>query len=240
MTTILDTIPEARALPAGREEAILADLLETIAGEPPARGRRAWRYLASAGVVAAGTAAVLTLTNIIGADAAYASWTASPSAVSPDRVSALGAACADRVRDAHAGARSDLAPVAAEQRGAYTTMLVAAAGQVSVCADWTGQAAADGHRGGTFEGLVTGATLPKGQAVELLGVPGQVSGSDAVRFAFGLAAPQVHRIVVTTTGGVEVTATVAQGHFLAWWPSGDEVGTLRAFDSGGREITDRQ
>lgn len=251
MTTLLDTIPAPRALPPGREADILADLLASVSA-PPAplhepqddpggagrTGGRRWRYLLTAGGVAAATAVVLTVGNITGAGPAYASWTANPSAASSERVDALASGCVARVRDAHAAARPDLAPVAAEQRGAYTTMLVAAGDQVSVCADWTGSGTEDGYRGGVFEGLVTGAALPAGQTVELLGVPGQMGGSDAVRIAFGLTSPQVRRVVVRTTGGLEVTATVAQRHFIAWWPSGDDVASLRAFDGAGRDITD--
>ncbi len=242
MSTFMAMIPETRDLPEGREDAMLADLLASLDSEPeqnstPSR-RLPWRrYSLLASAAAAGAAVMVLATNVLGADPAYASWTAKPASADAHLVRTLGAQCISRVRDAFPSAPRGLKPVTSERRGDYTTMLVATGGTVSLCADWVGAASKDQARGGTLEGMTTGARLDEGVSVLTLGVPGQVNGSDAVRFAYGMTAPNIKSVVVTTSKGVDVTATVADGYFVAWWPSGAEIARIGAVDRAGNPVS---
>jgi hypothetical protein len=225
MPTILDQVPAPRALPPGRADLLRAQLVEHARRHPetdprpyavsPARAPRRifrWTRLVPVGVAAAGAAVAVAL-NVAAPAPAYASWTASPTAMDPDEMRTEGAACVANVRSAFPSARADLAPVAGERREDHV------------------------QTGNTLDGLVTDAVLPKDAEVALLAVPGQTSGTGAARVAFGLVSPRVKRLVVTTVTGTEVTATVANGYFLAWWPSGAEVATLTSYDAAGRATT---
>lgn len=250
MPTILDQVPAPRALPPGRADLLRAQLVEharrhpeadprPYAGSSPRAPRRTlrWTRLVPVGVAAAGAAVAVAL-NVAAPAPAYASWTASPTAMDPDQMRTEGAACVADVRSAFPSARADLAPVVGERRGDFRTSMVAAGDQVSVCAEWLGERSEDHvQTGNTLDGLVTDAVLPKDAEVALLAVPGQTSGTGAARVAFGLVSPRVKRLVVTTVTGTEVTATVANGYFLAWWPSGAEVATLTSYDAAGRATT---
>jgi hypothetical protein len=65
-----------------------------------------------------------------------------------------------------------------------------------------------------------------------------VAGGPAVGLTavFGRVTGRASTVEVTADDGRVITASVGHGYFLAWWPSGSPVGTVRALDAGGHVI----
>lgn len=59
------------------------------------------------------------------------------------------------------------------------------------------------------------------------------SQSPGVRIVAGRASPAVASVKVARKDGVEVTAALSSGYFVAWWPSTAQGTTVTATDSGG-------
>jgi len=235
MTNLLN-LPPAGSLSDDQVAKIRSELVGTIGSgslDHVTTGHR-WAWLS--GGIAAAAAAIFVVSSVLSAPGAYASWTATPSPLASSETQSLGTACADRVRARFPDASPHLQPVVAERRGDFKTALIADLAQVAVCADWIGPISGNTQRGSTLEGLTTAAALPPGQVVSLVAVPGQLGGPDALRMAYGLVASTVARVVVQTTDGHTVTASVDHGYFLAWWPTGSEIRTITAHDAAGRTL----
>ena len=100
-------------------------------------------------------------------------------------------------------------------------------------ADWLGTSVGSTVRGGDLSGLSLDAVRQPDQILRTIAVPGQLTGPDAARIAFGLVSPMVTRVVVTTSDGRQVTASVQDGYFLAWWPSAASPTLTQALDASG-------
>ncbi|GAA3858825.1 hypothetical protein GCM10022243_25570 [Saccharothrix violaceirubra] len=235
MHDILGDLPAARRIPAAKAESMRMGIERAVRARPRRRTRRGW-LLVPAGAVALLVAVLLVADVLVTPQPAYASWTAEPSGLGPAETAALGTRCADDVRDAFPDAASDLRPVVGERRGVFQTALVASGRQVALCADWLGVRDGDSVRGGTLSGLTPDAALAPGEVLQTVAVPGQASGPDAARIAYGLVSPEVSRVTVDTADGRHVTASVHDGYFLAWWPSGADPEQVTAFDSAGRAL----
>jgi len=229
-------LPPARSLPDVRVAELRAELVTTITSESVSGGSHRHRWVWASGAVAAAAAAIVVISSLVAPHPAYASWTATPDRLGAAETNTLAKQCVHRVQDRFPNASPRLGPVLGERRGDFKTVLVADQDQVSICADWLGRRTGDTQRGSTLEGLTTGAQLSKGQALSLIAVPGQRTGPGAVRMAYGLVGSTVSDVIVRTTDGREVKASLDQGYFLAWWPSGSEVSTIVAQDRTGHTV----
>jgi hypothetical protein len=74
------------------------------------------------------------------------------------------------------------------------------------------------------------------QDLMLDGDPGQLNGSTAFRLAYGQVAPSVSSVEIETADGLQVQATVADGRFFAWWPSGADPSAITAYGADGHAV----
>lgn len=259
MPDLLSQLPAPRTIEPERAAVIRQFLVEHARTESPRTGsaprteeprtssaprpgihrRRTTRIAALVASVAAVTVAVTILTDVARPGAAYATWTATPSDLPGGETAALGSECAVSVRDAFPNAPQDLRPVLGERRGTMRTALIASGSTVALCAEWLGARDGQVQSGNTVEGLVTDADLPAGEDLSILAVPGQVSGDGAARVVFGRVAAEVATVWVLAKDGTRITASVAGGYYLAWWPSGADVDQVTALDADGGTIARR-
>lgn len=233
----LINLPPAATLPEHRVIELRERLLHDIAAaETPATTPRHRRTPWLLGSAAAALAAVALAGPALFPQPAYATWTSSPDTLGASETTLLGSECAASVHRDFPDAATDLRATVGERRGDFRTVVLAGPKQVSVCADWLGVSSATEGRGSSFAALTVDADIPAARSVALLGVPGQLNGPDAARIAYGLVDPRVSTLTVTTTDGRDVLASVGNGHFVAWWPSGAEAETVVAKDVAGRVL----
>lgn len=229
--TILRTLDPAPASADPHSPRARADLARILASEPdPERARRQQRpptrvprLAAAAAVVAVGTGLALVPWSP-GGDAAYATWTAAPTALDAGEAAASAKACRKSQADG-AGASSaqrlaDAGTAIAERRGAWTLVLLTdQRGLAAMCVT-------DESRPvfrSSFGYLATEAARSDGTSpvsANVLGV-GVVDGN-ALSLASGPADRDVTAVTYTSPEHGEVSATVSGGHFAFWLP-GDEL-----------------
>ncbi|MGC4936737.1 hypothetical protein [Kribbella sp. DT2] len=221
-TKVLETEPLSDE---GKSRARAA-VLQGVAGVERARRRRfVAGSVAATAVVVAG---VVTYPLLFPASA-YASWTAVPRAVALPADSSRLAPCLSSI-PAEPGATVDadrFKPVVVEERGDFTAALLGDGGSVMVCIyDETTRST----------GRVSADALPAGASVSLLANGGSLDEGDGARYVFGPVAAGVEKVKVVTTDGTEVTASVAGGYFLAWWPAPAGPATVTASDRNGTAL----
>lgn len=195
------------------------------------RSRRAVWWLAPVAAAAAvGTALALNLPGQ--QQTAYASWTAEPTPITGELLTAVETACRNdlaeslsHLQDAPAAERPTTDPatartVAAERRGDYVlTALVTSDGSDQVClsaADRPTQVLSS-------SGGLASAGSPAPRALTATQVEstggGSSSGPEGTLFiATGRVAPDTKAVTLQVSGGPTVTATVRDGNYVAWWP----------------------
>ena len=179
--------------------------------------------------------------------AALALWTvnASPFAGSPQLVMAGWEAAPTRsdaaLAAAATGACSGSDPgvaampiVVQDQRGTAATILFAGGGQLSICVvarDETGRVVAAASGMTRLEATANTLTIDSGlSAPKTANFPGLTV--IAGRVGQGAAS-----VVITRSAGADITATVASGYFVAWWPSTEKASTVAAKDASGTPIS---
>lgn len=214
------TLDEDRRGAAALESIIATDPTTGPSGTPAPRRRHRRRRLLFAGAVtgvAAATGLVL-LQGVDGGAPAYASWTATPTAVPLAELGSITPACRDAMHDDPIDFGRAKA-VLAERRGQYVTVLYRTdnpdvsgaclvrnpAGTDSV--DFAGSAV--GGSSGPAptappQGLVRGSIAQFGE-----GTVGSI--------ADGVVGNQVAGVTIHS-GGFTVRATVENGRYTAWWP----------------------
>src|SRR5699024_7822141 len=104
--------------------------------EPPRPARTGRRILVAAGAAAVLAVGLVALPPLTGGDQAFATWTAAPTEiVAAGEVADAAASCRDQLAGGagadHEAALGSAAVAVAEQRGAWTTVLLAGAGGFS-------------------------------------------------------------------------------------------------------------
>ncbi|SES18380.1 hypothetical protein SAMN05216188_12543 [Lentzea xinjiangensis] len=201
-------------------------LLKEISTKP---SRRWWRFAVPATALAA--AAVVGAVLWTPTQSAYASWTAEPRAPGPDTETRV-ERCREQVEEMGTRSEMPFAPAEAkvvDQRGDLTLVLFAGPQSRLLCL-----ATPNGQR-------VTGSVdrsgvEPLGSApFRFTGVDGQRSsdGTEANRMMSGMVGPQVGKIRVDTADGRRVTATIANGWVVAWWPGWADATLITLYDHAG-------
>lgn len=235
--------PPPQRLPVDRQQRMRSVLLDTIGAAPAAdrtrsraRGAaRHWRVTA-AGVAAAAAGALAWVLLGPGSSAPAAAWAPVPTAVPAPAAARLVAGCEDRIAQHRWPInRGQVSAALAEQRGASTAvLLVADGGHDAICIDphGSGTGSAGGIAGplvgisieGPASGALTVDETPGGPGLGLWAVYGRISSPRAVK------------VLVTLTDGRQVTATLAHGHYMAWWPATTGADGIRAVDSAGHTV----
>lgn len=221
--------------------------------------QRAWRrrrlvlsVVSGGAVVAAVAASILVLTASKAPSVAFAGWSADPTAPAGGQVGAVEAAClgrlpsssdAERARadgTAHTpvmGSLLKIAPsewrvVLSDTRGSFTMLILEAA---------KGQAQASCMSGSSpsstvlFVGPVGAqpSSPPEGQVkVVSTGSQGAVSGN-AFTYTEGRVGANVTGVTLVLADSTRVSATVANGLFLAWWPGSQQAVSEEVTTSSG-------
>jgi hypothetical protein len=206
------------------------DLLNRVVATPrvappvsrPARNRRGRWALAGVAAAAVVTAASLVLPGPGGDRQAYASWTATPAALSPDDTAALARECVRGHLTGYGYRLDDLdraRKILGERRGAYGYVAVATPAWTAGC--FRDEAGAV-HAGSMMEAPVTDAQLGR-TGVEMQGWSQLRTGEGFARLMSGHLGRDVVGVDIAIPGGRTVRATVEDRYFVAWYPeAGDE------------------
>jgi hypothetical protein len=236
-------------LSAQQHDRATATLQRIMATDPDAPGagsaasvrpRRGPRRLlltgAAVAVVAVVTAVALVLPTLSNGSQAFASWSPVPTPLAgADRAAAVHA-CLVLQGEGGGGLRyaADARPsvLVAEARGGWSYVVFTVDGlsqplQGSCLLPDDVVADPRPGEGGFFGSLGPTADLT-GPFLAADGVRQDSYGVGAIdREAFvyveGRSGPDVRRIEVTTPGGRHVRASLARGHWAAWWPAGDDA-----------------
>lgn len=237
--------PPSGAGLADAERARADALLERILATDPATAaaptvaprprRRTPRLLLAGGVVAAVAAAVVAVPLVVGGDEAFAGWSPVPVELTGAERDAAVTACSVLQTDEGELAAAPGAtprPLVAEARGgwSYVQYRVGArdGGTLEASCLMPDEVVADPvpGAGGFFGGLGPAtdaiAAPRRGDAVreETAGV-GEVDDG-VFGYASGRVGDDVERLVVDLADGREVEASVEDGRWAAWWPTGED------------------
>lgn len=243
----LDDAAHRRA--EARLQQILAESDTAVTSHPAPRRSRALRRGVALAAGAAAVAVAVFAVGTGGSNTAYASWTAVP-----DRISAPDRAVADTAcRGADVGLRSPVLALA-ERRGDWVVLLY-----TGTHAEFAGTPAATACMARLALGADSASDVDLGTAGGQGAIPlaGQFTEGSLFEFSagggmFGRAdrpsvavtlgdvGPDVAAVTVHPADGSSVEATVADGHYVAWWPDraleSDAI-TPDAAPSPGYDIT---
>ncbi|QNN54410.1 hypothetical protein [Nocardioides mesophilus] len=228
-----------RSRAAATLERILATEAETAAPTvvpDRTRRRRPRALLLAGGVVAAAVTAAVGVPLLTGGTEAFASWSATPVSLDgAERTTALEACLV-----LHSGDEGELAidprargsVLLAEARGGWNYIVFTVAGssgrELQGSCLVPDDLVSDPRPGeGGFFGSLGGAEETAGSQPAPDVVREDTNGAGSVGdewfvYAEGRAGTDVTGIEVTTPGGVQVEASVENGHWAVWWPAGDD------------------
>jgi hypothetical protein len=228
-------IPDIRDLPmpAGRAEVRrLAFRHEILATGADVRRSGVW-WKVAVPLLAAGTLAGV----LVVADRAdtprdtspTASWTAIPQSLSEADSSAAALRCQSTLTSRHWPISvSAMTAVLAERRGHLTAVMLSGDGQYGMCIGSSNDP--------VFAGIGEVGVFDPASTVMLDGAPGALNGPAPFRLACGQVASSVGGVEIDTVDGRHIDATVTNGRFFAWWPSGADPRTITATASDGRVL----
>jgi hypothetical protein len=230
--------PEQRSCATATLERIVTsdrDAPEEGSVAAQSRRRRPRRLLLAGAAATAAAAAALVLPTVLDSSQAFASWSPVPVPLAgADRAAVVDACLAlqgDGGGELQFAAEAHASVLVAEARGGWSYVVFTIAGssrplQGSCLLPDDVVAHPQPGEGGFFGSLGPTADLA-GPLPALDAVRKDSYGVGAVdREAFvyveGRAGADVRRIEVTTPGGRHVQASLAHGHWAAWWPAGDD------------------
>lgn len=185
----------------------------------PAAVRR--RRLLGLSLVAAPTAALLTIAlamqTLVQPTSAFATWKVVPDEPTSTLTASAPQECS-----------TQLPLIALDQRGRAAVALFSDGVSLVDCL------LVDGMRSASSHGAQTGLD-PSAGAIEVLN-HGRYERESTVHIFSGGVRSEVVSVVVTREDGLDVTATVAGGVFVVWWPAAEDAATFRAIDAAGNVI----
>ncbi len=217
-----------------------ADLRRILATDPraperrrrwtAAPGPRGWPSmgrLALAGVVVAAVAAgVVVAPSILGRDAVYADWEASPNDLTPAESEKAGRSCRNALDDGgmttdrYSAQLAEARTAIAERRGAWTLVVLTGDGGFSAtCMTDSGR--------WSFLASMIGSVgvldVPEPGPRELVATDLGTGGSEAnqLSVAAGFAGSDITGVTYRSPSHGDVIATVNEGHFALWMPGDD-------------------
>jgi hypothetical protein len=207
-----------------RAEALLERILATPADAAPdrARGRMRGGLVVWISAVAAAIAiGFVALQGTGESGAAYASWTATPSAVAAHDLDAVVRACRDQLHPyADTGVNPDAIPVAlAERRGDFVAVLFHQdnpdLSASCVARNPAGSTQVDDIKTGIGGSSGPAWTPPAGRITQ--GAISEYGGKQPASFTDGAVGTGVVGVTIHA-GSQTVTASVKDGRYAAWWP----------------------
>lgn len=175
---------------------------------------------ATATAAAAAGAAALIVSLSAGAGNAFAGWTPKPTVPAPGQIGAASAAC-----------QASQSPIAglplklADTRGPFTFSIYADSQSSATCIKGPSFTSASGSMASQA------VSVPNGQ-IQLMSSTSERAGQ-AFSFADGRTGAGVRAVTLTLDDGTSVQATVGNGWYLAWWPSGHAVKSAQVTTPSG-------
>ena len=228
------------------------DRLRRVDYRPRTRRLSRARILGGAGLSAATTAGIVTALVLGGATPAYAGWTAQPSAATTAPSSSVDQRCLSRLASLP-GSQPGWAPVVTDTRGPYTLVVEQAGSAQATCLTGPALTAVSVTGAGGRVTMVTTAGSPAPGTPFTMGGSGSLrvftpspsapidrveqrtlsSSEGAYAVVDGHVAADVTAVTLTLADGSTVGATVANGWFLAWWPSAQSAVSATITTPGG-------
>ena len=203
--------------------------LEPAAGRDRRRLSPRLRRVVLPALVAAGAAIVLIAVPRGGGSTSVSSWTAIPTPLTGGALSSAEQACQIRLLSEHWPLSvSAMNGVLGERRGSLTAVMLDGAGQYGMCVGDPSDP--------IFAGVGTTGPFTAAQVLVLDGDPGQLNGSTPFRLVYGQVAASVREVVIRTADGREVYASLADGRYFAWWPSGADPASIVGYAADGRVL----
>lgn len=208
----------------------------------------------TAGLAAIAGAVMAIMSLSTGTQAAFAGWSTSPTMPAGGQTAAAESAClahvpsaADSERARHDGtahapvmeallkiAPDEWHPVLADTRGSFTMIMLEAANgqaQASCLSSSSSAVLSVGPVGGHAGSVAAG----QAQVVST-GSQGAPSGHPFT-YTEGRVGANVTGVTIVLNDGTHVSATIANGHFAAWWP-GSQQAISQEVTASGRTSTD--
>lgn len=209
----------ARLRADARREQILANDPRLIPATTAPPRRRPWIAVAAAAAAAIAVATAVTVGSLAPSDAAYASWTATPSALASAERGLAGDACLE------SGPKPDADVVLTERRGDWIAVVAVTDEPSNVtCLVYLPVGSTDPSHvlwasAGGQGAIPRGGEFTEGSLSEFRGwsIPG-AGDSPTASFTVGDVGPDVAAVDILLPGGEVVHTTVADGRFIAWWP----------------------
>jgi len=206
-------LSDARLL--ARQEHLMAEI-----GDRRRHRQRRRFALGGIGLTASGVAAALVVLVGIGTPSAFAAWTASPTTPASGQVAAAETACAARPTNPPPGVPTlSSTPSLTDTRGPFTLLLFGA--------NTTSQGALMCMSGpdGTQFSIASGSqpALPGPGQITLDRLQGASANGQDYTIAEGSTGSEVSATTLVLSDGTQVTTTIGNGLFLAWWPGSATV-----------------
>jgi hypothetical protein len=229
------TVEEQRRAGAALDR-IVATAPSKVSGlpAPPRRSRRRLVLVPTAALTLA--VGWLVIPGGGGGDMAYASWTATPTAVASGDLDAAAAACRDRLGGRGSSIDMDRARlVLAERRGDIVAVLYR-----TEVPDLSGSCLVHLPRGSTDADVVDdgvgGSSGPAPIAPASSFTQGAIFSSNEASITDGAVGDEVTGVTIHA-GRLTVTASVQNGRYVAWWPgSAFRSGPDRASGDAGPQL----
>lgn len=195
-----------------------------LAGMAPRHPRR-W-VLAGAALMGAG--ALVVAPGMLGGEAAFASWSATPKTVPSAEATVAGEDCRTRYMNDPSGVADrkvvdTAAIVLVERRGDWTYVVLGGAGGFEATCLLRDNGPGQEVTGSGYVGTLEAATLAP-NTVLTHGSNAQSDDDSSYREITGRVGSDVTSVVINTRQQGPVEATVHGGYFAAWWPGPPIVG----------------
>lgn len=205
------------------------DLNEIVHGRRRRSPRRTWALVAGTAVAVLALWAINASPFAGSPQLVLAGWEAAPTQADAALAAAAVGPCSSSDP-----AVAAMPIVAQDQRGTAATILLAGGGELSICVVARDET-------GTVVAAASGLTRLEPSA-KALSVDSGLSAPRTANFPgltviAGRVGQGVASVAITRSDGVDVTATVASGYFVAWWPSTDKASTVTAKDESGRSVS---
>ncbi|NJC23266.1 hypothetical protein BJ994_002342 [Arthrobacter pigmenti] len=194
--------------------------------EPSRRSKVGRRVALAGGVIAAATAAAVTLPSLNGGDQAFASWTASPVVIEEQEAAKAAEECRDSHGEVAGGQFEDDARGAqiaiAERRGVWTTVVLTGPDGFSAMCVTDDSASLFGKSMIGSVGKPDTYAAPNSRELRAISLGTGTMSGGSISLAAGEAGSDVVGVTYRSPAVGDVQATVARGHFALWLP-GDEL-----------------
>lgn len=195
-----------------------ATSLTQIDYHPRTRSRRPRLAIGGVATAAGTTAAILVLTG--GATSAFAGWKATPTKAAPGQLGAAARACTSQQPVA------GMPLVLSDVRGPFTFQVYANARMSATCINGPDVSVVRAL------GSSQAVSVPAGQ-VQLSGGHSTVRDGEAFGFSEGRTGSGVTAVALHLTDGSTVSATVANGWYVAWWPTAADLESATVTSASG-------